>query len=178
MSENSLIVRLKNGDKKPLEKIYSEYRNGFLAFLTSSHNCSKEEATEIYQYAILTFYENVVDGNFEETTEAALRTYLFSIGKNKYLADLRKNSKITLVEGYEDDLIDTDADQETTRSEKYNRVEVVIANLGNPCKRILELCYFNKLSNDEIAEVMGYNNGNTVGSIKYKCIQRIKKIIG
>lgn len=178
MSENSLIVRLKNGDKKVLEKIYSDYRAGFLAFITSSHNCSVEEAIEIFQYVILSFYENVVDGNFEEMNEAGLRTYLYSIGKNKLLSDLRKKARISLVEDYDDDhLLDMEDDSENFKSDQFNKINDVVFNLGNPCKRILELFYFNKLSIEEIAVIMGYRNGATVRNLKYKCIQRIKKIV-
>ncbi|MFT6970183.1 MAG: RNA polymerase sigma factor (sigma-70 family) [Roseivirga sp.] len=177
MSENSLISDLRNGDQKTLEKIYSDYRTGFLAFLTTTHNCSTEVAIDIYQYVILSFYENVVDGNFEEMSEAGLKTYLFSIGKNKLLGDLRKRSKLSLLEAYSDDALIEEGSLETTINERYDEVSDVISNLGNPCKRILELFYFNKLSTDEIAKIMGYNNGNTVKNLKYKCIQRIKKIV-
>ncbi|MGW8121659.1 RNA polymerase sigma factor [Roseivirga echinicomitans] len=178
MSESSLIVRLKRGDQQALEQIYSDYRQSFIVFITNTHNCSEEQAIDIYQYAILSFYENVVDGSFEEMNIAGIKTYLYSIGKNKLLGDLRKNTRITFQgEFKEGDLILEDDEFEIEKIEKYDKVREVINAMGDPCKRILELYYFNKLPNEEIAEIMGYNTAKTVKNLKYKCIQRIKKLI-
>lgn len=178
MSENSLVVRLKQGDQKALELIYSEYRIGFISFITTSHNCSQEEAIDLYQYAILVFYEKVVDGSFEEMNAAGIKTYIFSIGKNKLLDDLRRKTKVSFQGGFkEDDLIEEEDISELIRVEQLDKLRIVIADLGNPCKRILELFYFNKLSNDTIAEIMGYNSAKTVKNLKYKCLQRIKKLM-
>lgn len=178
MSESSLIVRLKRGDQQALELIYSDYRQSFIAYITNTHNCSEEQAVDIYQHAILSFYENVVDGSFEEMNAAGIKTYLYSIGKNKLLGDLRKKTKITFQGKFnDDDLILEDDDFEVEKIEKYDKVREIISSMGDPCKRILELFYFNKLPNEEIAEIMGYNNAKTVKNLKYKCIQRIKKLI-
>jgi len=178
MSERSLIVRLKRGDQKALEQIYSDHRVGFIAYITNSHNCTNEEAIDIYQYVILSFYENVVDGSFEEMNAAGIKTYLYSIGKNKLLGDLRKKTKISLKGKFnDDDLIQSNNEIDLEKAEQFEKVSDIISHLGDPCKRILELFYFNKLSIDEISEVMGYSSGNTVKNLKYKCIKRIKKII-
>ena len=68
-------------------------------------------------------------------------------------------------------------DVEHIKSQKLETIKKAIQDLGDPCKKLLELFYFNNLSNDEIAEIMDYKNGNTVKNLKYKCIQRIKKAI-
>ena len=94
------------------------------------------------------------------------------------LGDLRKKTKITFQGKFnDDDLILEDDDFEVEKIEKYDKVREIISSMGDPCKRILELFYFNKLPNEEIAEIMGYNNAKTVKNLKYKCIQRIKKLI-
>lgn len=178
MSENGLILRLRRGDREALEQIYSKYRVSFISFITNTHHCSEEEAIDVFQYAILSFYENVVDGSFEEMNVAGIKTYLYSIGKNKLLGDLRRKNKLSFHPGFKDDaLVQSDNDFEVEKGEQLEKVREIIAKLGNPCKKILELFYFNKLSNDSIAEIMGYSNGNTVKNLKYKCIQRIKKLI-
>ena len=68
-------------------------------------------------------------------------------------------------------------DQTQDREGKLEKVRSIIETLQNPCADILKLFYFNNLSNDEIAEVLGYKNGNTVKNLKYKCIQRIKRLL-
>lgn len=174
MRDATIITRLQQGDKTALEEIYKTYRSGFLNWITYAHKCSDDEAVDIFQYSIISFYENVVEGSIEEMNEAGIKTYLYSIGKNKLLADVRKQSKISYQEKLEDvEIEEGDGYEESQDRKKY--LESVLENLGDPCSQILKYFYFNNLSNDEIAEIMNYKNGNTVKNLKYKCIQRIKK---
>ena len=178
MSENSLILRLKAGDKEALEEIYRKFRPSFIKWITYSHKCSYEQAIDIFQYAILSFYENVLEDVIEEMNDAGIKTYLYSIGKNKLLSDSRRDSKLSFNEEYEDHLLLEELDETQQDSDsKINQIKSVIENLQNPCTDILRLFYFNNLSNDEIAEILGYKNGNTVKNLKYKCIQRIKRLL-
>lgn len=178
MSENSLILRLKAGDREALEEVYRRFRPSFIKWITYSHKCDHEQAVDIFQYAILSFYENVVEEVIEEMNDAGIKTYLYSIGKNKLLSDSRKDSKISFNESYEDHLLFEDLDNSIEAAEsRLRRVKSVIKDLQNPCAEILRLFYFNNVSNEEIAELLGYKNGNTVKNLKYKCIQRIKKLL-
>lgn len=178
MSENSLILRLRRGDKGALEEIYRKFRPSFIKWITYSHKCSHEQAIDIFQYAILSFYENVLEDVIEEMNDAGIKTYLYSIGKNKLLSDTRKDAKLSFNEEYEDHLLLDEIDDHSQDSEARTlKVRSVIESLQEPCADILRLFYFNNLSNDEIAEILGYKNGNTVKNLKYKCIQRIKRLL-
>lgn len=175
MSVNSLILRLRNGDRSALEDIYKKYRISFIKWITYTHKCNEDEAVDIFQYSILSFYENVLEESFETMNEAGIKTYLYSIGKNKLLADTRKKSKISYQEEIdEDELFEALEEDDTEKEVRINKIKKLVSELGEPCSEILRLFYFNNLSNDEIAEVMRYKNGNTVKNLKYKCIQRIK----
>lgn len=173
-----MILRLRAGDKGALEEIYRKFRPSFIKWITYSHKCSHEQAVDIFQYAILSFYENVLEDVIEEMNDAGIKTYLYSIGKNKLLSDSRRDSKLSFNEEYEDHLLLEDLDDGKQDSEaRIKKVKSVIETLQNPCADILRLFYFNNLSNDEIAEILGYKNGNTVKNLKYKCIQRIKRLL-
>jgi len=178
MVENSLILRLKRGDQEALAEVYSEFREGFIHWITNTHQCNKDEAVEIFQHAILTFYENVVEGSFEQLKSTGIKTYLYSIGKNKLLGDYRKNMRITSTDSINaEEPFEFATDVEHIKAQKLETIKNAIQELGDPCRKLLELYYFNNLSSDEIAEVMDYKNGNTVKNLKYKCIQRIKKVL-
>ena len=178
MSENSLILRLRRGDRDALEEIYRSYRVSFIKWITYSHKCTKEQAVDIFQYAILSFYENVLEDTVEEINDAGIKTYLYSIGKNKLLSDSRRDSRLSFNEELEDNLLLEEIDDQTQdREGKLEKVRSIIETLQTPCADILKLFYFNNLSNDEIAEVLGYKNGNTVKNLKYKCIKRIKRLL-
>lgn len=173
-----MILRLRRGDRDALEEIYRSYRVSFIKWITYSHKCTKEQAVDIFQYAILSFYENVLEDTVEEINDAGIKTYLYSIGKNKLLSDSRRDSRLSFNEELEDNLLLEEIDDQTQdREGKLEKVRSIIETLQNPCADILKLFYFNNLSNDEIAEVLGYKNGNTVKNLKYKCIQRIKRLL-
>lgn len=175
MSVNSFILRLRNGDRRALEDIYKKYRTSFIKWITYTHKCTDDEAVDIFQYSILSFYENVLEESFEEMNDAGIKTYLYSIGKNKLLADTRRKAKISYQEELEeDDLFEVLEDENPEKELRINKIKKLVSELGEPCSQILKLFYFNNLTNDEIAEVMNYKNGNTVKNLKYKCIQRIK----
>ena len=154
------------------------FRPSFIKWITYSHKCTKEQAVDIFQYAILSFYENVLEDTVEEINDAGIKTYLYSIGKNKLLSDSRRDSRLSFNEELEDNLLLEEIDDQTQdREGKLEKVRSIIETLQTPCADILKLFYFNNLSNDEIAEVLGYKNGNTVKNLKYKCIQRIKRLL-
>ena len=178
MSEHSMILQLRYGNVQVLEKIYSEFRAAFINWMAHAYQCDREEALEIYQFVILTFYENVLEGKFDGSSSASIKTYLFSIGKNKMLAERRKGARFEEVKDTSDEkVIHFDFDAGTPNDPRLEVAKRVIEKVGNPCKQLLELFYFNNLDHEEIAVVMGYKNGNTVKNLKYKCVQRIRKLL-
>ncbi|MFY0591645.1 RNA polymerase sigma factor [Roseivirga sp.] len=176
MSVNSLVLRLRNGDRNALEDIYKQYRVSFIKWITYTHKCTEDEAVDIYQYSILSFYENVLEESFEKMNDAGIKTYLYSIGKNKLLADSRKKSKVSYQEELEEqkEIFDELEEENHEKEIRVEKIKKLVSELGFPCSEILKLFYFNNLTNEEIAEVMKYKNGNTVKNLKYKCLQRIK----
>ena len=83
MVEDSLILRLKRGEQEALAEIYSEFREGFIHWITNTHQCTRDEAIEIFQHSILTFYENVVEGSFEGLKSAGIKIANFNGGNTK-----------------------------------------------------------------------------------------------
>ena len=130
MSENSLILRLRRGDRDALEEIYRSYRVSFIKWITYSHKCTKEQAVDIFQYAILSFYENVLEDTVEEINDAGIKTYLYSIGKNKLLSDSRRDSRLSFNEELEDNLLLEEIDDQTQdREGKLEKVRSIIETL-------------------------------------------------
>lgn len=175
MNINSLIERLRNGDRTALEEIYKKYRTSFIKWITYTHKCTDDKAVDIFQNSILSFYENVLEKSFDEMNESGIKTHLYSIGKNKLLDDSRKQSKISFQEEVVENVpFESIEDENAEKENRINKVKKVVSELKEPCSEILKLFYFNNLSNDEIATSMKYKNGDTVKKLKYKCIQRIK----
>ena len=55
-------------------------------------------------------------------------------------------------------------------------VEQSLEQLGEPCKSLLELYYYDKMTMEDIAETLNYKNAATAKNLKYKCLNRLRKI--
>jgi len=49
--------------------------------------------------------------------------------------------------------------------------------MGDTCKKVLTLYYFDGVSMNDIAEKLGFANSNTAKTKKYKCKQELDRIV-
>ncbi|MEZ5010072.1 MAG: sigma-70 family RNA polymerase sigma factor [Chitinophagales bacterium] len=177
MSESqNILEKLKKGDKLLLNTIYRENRGKFVGWAAKQFNADDEMATEIYQDAVVTLYENIHSGKLTDMT-ASVESYLFAIGRNKFLELTRYHKKNTSIPDHvEIEQIDEEIDYEE-KNEEFEQVGMALKQMGPPCKTLLEFYYYEKKQMDEIATLMDYKNPATAKNQKYKCIQRLKKIV-
>jgi RNA polymerase sigma factor (sigma-70 family) len=136
---------------------------------------SRDDAKDIYQEALIILYRKVTGENFTLTSQ--LGTYLFSVCRFLWLDEIRKRGKIPTGRFSEetDYSFREDISKEIEKEKKLQLVEKAIASLGEKCRKILRLFYFDKKSMDEIAKLLGYNSENTAKNQKYKCLESAKK---
>lgn len=171
-----IIAQLKSGDKTLLNTIYREYRGKFVGWAAKQFNANEEQAVEIFQDAVVTLYENVHSGKLKEIT-TTLQSYIFAIGRNKFLELTRYQKKNGNIE--ENTVIES-ADDDEDHEEKnavFEQVGNALNKLGPPCKTLLQYFYYEKKNMDDIADIMEYKNSATAKNQKYKCLQRLKKIV-
>lgn len=174
MNTENIITRLKNGEESILKEIYIDNRLPFINWINEKYGCELEDAKEIFQLSVVTLYDNVVNGKLETLT-SSVKTYLFSIGKNKWMEWQRKQAKINY---REDQLLFNHIVEEKDLEAKeslFLQVEQVMKKMGDPCKTLLELVYYNRLTMQKICQKLQYKNENTAKNAKYKCLQRLKK---
>lgn len=173
----ALIEKIKLGDRSDLGVVYKAYREEFIYWLTKNYQCDMDEAKDLYQYAILVFYKNTVDGKLD-TLSSSIKTYLFAIGKNQVLKKAKQNSRFSyhIIDNVMDQTDDARHDKLVYEA-NLTYVHEAMQELSDPCKKLIQLTYFHKLSMDEITKQLGYKNSNTTKNLKYKCVQRLKKII-
>ncbi|MEN7549741.1 sigma-70 family RNA polymerase sigma factor [Rapidithrix thailandica] len=177
MQEYSIIESIKNGEEEALTQLYIRYRTEFIAWMNKAYGCSSEQAREIYQQAIIIFYENITTGKLTEL-KSSEKTYLFAIGKNKFLEESKAAQRFT--DETEDVLQGLTYEKEEYKEEEEKVLVVVeecLGKLGDPCKTLLELYYYHKKSMAEICELLQYKNPATAKNLKYKCMNRLRKII-
>jgi len=174
LQKNQLIERLKQGDEQLLQEIYRENRLPFIHWIMKQYTCELEDAKEVFQLSVVTLYDNIVNGKLQSLS-SSLNTYLFSIGKNKMREWKRSQQKIDYQQN--EFLFNHIGEAETTNQKEqlFSKVDEGLKKIGEPCKTLLELVYYNRLSMQLISTKMNYKNADTAKNAKYKCLQRLKK---
>ncbi len=176
MSDAEIIEGIVAGTSQVLEKVYVQFREEFVLWIIKHYDCNIEEAKELYQLSVLIFYENIASGKVT-SLKSSIKTYLFAVGKNKFLEWRKAGKRFTGEVNYY--LEDRGEEEKVDKENKELQLELLEAGmqqLGEACQSILKLFYFMRKSMDEITGILGYKNADTVKNQKYKCMQRLKKI--
>ena len=131
---------------------------------------------EFYQATILIFYDNIVTGKLKTLT-VSLKTYLFAIGKNKWREYERFKHRITSKSEFASWHIISDSESNGEDDLKLSQIKNGLEKLGDPCRSLLEAFYYQGLKLDDIVISMGYKSKEAARTGKYKCMQRLRKLI-
>ena len=178
MDNNDWLERIRDGDDSAIEDIYLNYRRPFLDYFFKKFNLDEHHGLELFQTCVVIFYNNIVTRKLENLTSSP-KTYLFSIGKHKAI-DLAKAKQKTQIL-YDDYILESitdgsDPSHKVQLEEDILQISSALDALGDPCKKIIELFYYQKLNMKEISQSMDYKNESTAKNLKYKCLKRLQKI--
>ena len=169
------IERIKSDPDKTLATLYNEMQDEATKWIKIEFGLQSDDADEIFQTSIVLLYDNVVTGKLTELT-AHIKTYLFSIIKNKIIHLNRSRSKMSSLDATKILQGVIDEEYEEISSEDLNKANTALMKLGEPCKSLLELSYYQQMKLDEITILLGYKNNDTTKNLKYKCMKRLQKI--
>lgn len=176
MKDQSILEQLKKGDNEVLKAVYLDYRSEFINFALQ-FNLTQDEAVDVYQDSVLAFRENIATGKLS-VLKSSIKTYLFSIGKYMIYDYLRSkkrfvNSNIILTAENEGEGF------EPLFNEEFNVKEQLLKNafarLGEKCKNILTLFYYQEYSIEEIVKALNYSSKDVVKSQKSRCLKSLKE---
>ena len=177
MNEGKIISLLEKGDKSVLTKIYIDNKVSFISY-AHKFSISEEVIVDIYQDATIALYENAIGGKMNNL-KCSIKTYLFSIGKNMIYEQLRKENKTTMLNT--DILKEAYNEEVEFDNEPLNQYQLELQNgfkqLGEQCKKILTLFYYQGYTLDEIKIALNYDKKDVVKSQKSRCLAKLKSII-
>lgn len=180
--ENQILDAIKKGDPKVLEALYDQNRQPFLVWASQLYQCDTEDAVEIYQKAYTILYMNVRNEKLTTLT-SSIKTYLFSIGKNLFREKFRdKHNRLVNL----DDVSNTNAVQnhvDTNILDDYQNqhqkelVRNLLTEIGNPCKKLLELMFIQGYSAEAVVREMGYSDERVVRKRKSLCLKKLREMV-
>ena len=168
MNEKEIFERICKGDEKALEFLYQKYYRMMIK-LVITNSGTEEEARDVYQDALIVFWQKATSGNLVLTSK--MSTFIYSICQNLWRKELDRKKRLSNEEKDTAVLLDTDS------TEREKILAKCIDQLGETCKRVLMLYYFEEMSMQDIADKLGFANTDTAKTEKYKCKKKLDELV-
>lgn len=178
-SDRKIIEALQSADDFEMDRafrmLYKTYFRMALHYVKSNSG-GDVDAEDVFQDALVGFYENVRKGNFKG--ESTIKTYLYAMIRNQWLVKLKKNMRNINMEIPEKTLGGMySMSSENPVDELQFRVSDLLGHISERCREVLKLYYFDNFSMTDIAMKANFDNENSAKTQKYKCMQRLIKIL-
>jgi RNA polymerase sigma factor (sigma-70 family) len=173
MTDEQIIQELKAGKyTSAIKALYKHYP--VVRQLVLKNSGSKQDAEDVYQESLIILYRKVRENDFVLTS--ALSTFLVGICRLQWMNELRKrNKQVTNGLG---EVTAKDAERFTAYLEeesKFKQAEQALLHLGEKCRDILRLFYFDKLDFRSIASKVGLSNERVAKNQKYRCLEKARE---
>lgn len=170
--EEKILARLRQGDQEVLVELYhsnfSMVRNHVV-----KNNGVVEDAEDLLQDALVVLWQNVRKPGFELTSK--ISTYIMAICKNLWLKQLGKNSRMMGEEMIKPQAHSITPDNGQVMDLK--KIHEALDELGDTCRNILVMFYFDGYDMDTIARSLQFNNADTAKAKKYQCFKKLEEIV-
>lgn len=140
------------------------------------NNGSDEDASDIFQEALIVLYRKVKENNFKLTS--SLNTFLYSIAKLLWLKELSKKSKNASLSEDLNYLADNsdNISELIDYNERINLYRQKYEELSDDCKKVLQM-FLMKIPIAEITKIMGYSSEQHTRNRRYRCKESLIKRI-
>ena len=171
------LALLRKGDQRAYSQVYQDYYP-MVAKMVHDNSGSHDDAEDLYQETMVCLLKKVNDPDFNLTSK--LSTFLYSIARNLWLQKLAKSGKSKVVAGDVEDLRWIAVPQEEPwQSEWEANLQIVtqkLEELKEDCMQILKYSFYERKSQIEIAELMGYEV-DFVKVKKFRCLEYLRKAV-
>ncbi len=174
-SDSDLVeaIREKEMLEQAISQLYIDHAETTRSFIMGKGG-AEQDADDIFQETIVSFIDIVQKGKFRQ--ESSIGTFLISISKNIWYNEIRRRQRA----GNREKIFEMDRNQEEgavsetiQEREMKQQLNKLLQEVGESCRRILSLFYFENLSMKEIVSQMHYENEQVVRNKKYKCLQQL-----
>ncbi|HLA57145.1 MAG TPA: sigma-70 family RNA polymerase sigma factor [Puia sp.] len=174
-SDSELVeaIREKEMLESAILQLYKDHAEITRSFIKGKGG-TEQDADDIFQETVVSFIDSVQKSKFRQ--ESGIRTFLISISKNLWYNEIRRRQRADNRER----LFEADRDQEDAGvneiiqdRELKKQLNQLLQDLGDSCRKILELFYYENLSMKEIVLHLHYENEQVVRNKKYKCLQQL-----
>ncbi len=177
--DSELVSNLRSGLRMD-ETIKAIYRSHFdsLIWYVMNNSGNRQDAEDVFQEVVVAFIDLVQKDKFRG--ESTVKTFLFSLNRYTWLNELKKRGRALMrEEKYEKGQGKVELDMSELIVDREGKAEVVrlVGELGETCRKILLMFYYEDLSMKEILEATDYENEQVVRNKKYKCLKQLEQMV-
>lgn len=174
--DSKLLDALRNGEESALVELFHKNRRPIASLVIRSHG-TEDDVEDVLQEALVVLWERVRDGSFEY--QAKLGTFIYATAKNIWFRKLARQRRELPASDDAFEVADGDSTplEEMEENERILAVQQAMEKIGNPCRDLLLLYYWEEQSMEEIAMNLGFANADTAKSKKYQCKKALEKLV-
>lgn len=168
-----ILDLVRKGDERGLVMLLEDARTMVISYIVRNSGTA-DDGEEMLQEALVIFWERVRKGAF--AYESKLTTFVFGVVKNLWSRRLARSRREP------PGLDDLDPPGEGTsplenmiEDEQADLVHAALKKIGEQCRKILLMFYWEEKSMEEIAEELGFANTDTAKSKKYQCKKNLQQ---
>lgn len=172
--DQRVLELIRAGDRAGLVRLYDDNRRPIVSHVTRNGGTS-DEAEDVLQESVVIVWERVRTGGLELT--ARLSTFTFAVARRVWLRRLAQRRREPSVDADPDSLAD---DPTADPSEDEDRIEAMrraFDRLGEPCRTLLLLFYWEQLSMADVATQLGFANADVAKAKKYQCKEQLRRLM-
>jgi len=172
-SDEEVLDLIRQGNEEALKYLYRQNYSMVRKYVIDNGG-SLQDVDDMLQDGVIAVWKNVSKSDF--VLKSKLTTYFMAIVKNLWLKKIRKNKKVDTVDDETLQFASASVEQNTSRQMDLNVVRNLLNEIGDTCKELLGLFYFEQMDNISIAERMDFSNPDVVKAKKYQCLKKLKVI--
>lgn len=150
------------------------YESAFpiVASFVRKMNGSFEDAKDIFQDALVIYYEKVSEGSL--SIDVPPSRYILGIARHLWLRKFKNDRNNVSLDDFEKSLLIPDDFYPTASS---LRILQFLETAGNKCMELLRVFYFERLAIKDIVSKLGYGSEHSASVQKYKCLEKIRGVL-
>lgn len=175
LSDQEVLEQIasKKNPNQAISQLYAQHYR-MLEHYILQNSGSTDDAADWIQETMLVFVKLVSEGRFRG--DSTIKSFIYSICRNLWITELRRRkSTESRHERFESekDQLDPDVTEQIHRTENLKFIMNLFEQLGEKCKQVLTLFYFEELGMKEICEKLQFSSEQVLRNKKYKCLSSL-----
>lgn len=179
LSHLELISKMKKPEllNDSVRYLYENYYT-LLEKYVLNNSGKKEDAEDVIQETMVAFVDMVQQDKYKGESE--IGTFLYAIARNIWLTKIRKNSATTNrneLWASEIQFFENDITEQLDKQDSLKYIENLFTSIGETCKKILTLFYYQNASMKDILLEVNFENEQVLRNKKSKCMKSLTEKI-